>query len=86
MRAGTLGKAPQSIAMVDGECRLALVALQSPAKPWRASKAVAGTMEVTSSRPPSADAFVGGNCVPQRQLIMRAGTLGELRKALSLVG
>jgi len=29
LRAGTLGKAPQSVAMVDGECRLALVALQS---------------------------------------------------------
>jgi hypothetical protein len=27
-RAGTLGKAPQSVAMVDGECRLALAALQ----------------------------------------------------------
>jgi hypothetical protein len=29
LRAGTLGKDPQSVAMVDGECRLALEALQS---------------------------------------------------------
>jgi hypothetical protein len=29
LRAGTLGKAPQSVAMVDGKCRLALAALQS---------------------------------------------------------
>ena len=29
LRAGTLGKDPQSVAMVDVECRLALLALQS---------------------------------------------------------